>query len=215
MPTTRSARRCPTARRRATRSPNPDDQAALLAQIRSGTPARVEGRFLMDFLLRFAAQLEPLWPAALPAPVAFGALTDTLPPKAERYVHRIRLVDAAGHVSAGAAIAPQIVRVPSLRSPAPPRLDVPSSERTRSRVEARVRDAFDLVVGACCSRAVEDAAVAAERQPADARAAAAAAEPPRPLPERRPPPAARRRHAARPAAVLDDRAARSRCPTAS
>ena len=69
----------------------------------------------MDFLVRFAAALEPLWAAALPEPVGFAALTDTLPHKAERYVHRIRLVDAAGHISAGAAIAPQIVRVPSLR----------------------------------------------------------------------------------------------------
>ena len=59
----------------------------------------------MDFLMRFAAALEPLWAAALPAPVGFGELTDTLPHKAERYVHRIRLVDAAGHISAGAAIA--------------------------------------------------------------------------------------------------------------
>ena len=41
--------------------PNPDDQAALLAEIRSGTPARVEGRFLMDFLVRFGAALESLW----------------------------------------------------------------------------------------------------------------------------------------------------------
>lgn len=124
--------------------PNPTDQGDLLAQIRSSTPARVEGRFLMDFLLRFAAQLEPLWVAALPDPVDFGALTDTLPPKAERYVHRIRLADAAGHLSTGAAIAPQIVRVPSLRSPAPPQLTAPSSETGVLAVEARVRDAFDL-----------------------------------------------------------------------
>src|SRR5436305_15308655 len=96
--------------------PNPGDQAALLEQIRSATPARVEGRFLVDFLIRFGPRLESLWAAALAAPVAFGPVTDTLPRKAERYVHRIRLVDAAGHTSAGAGIAPQIVRVPSLRS---------------------------------------------------------------------------------------------------
>jgi hypothetical protein len=123
---------------------NATDQASFLAQIRTGTPARVEGRFLMDFLLRFSAALEPLWRTALPVPVAFGALTDTLPSKAERYVHRIRLADAAGHLSAGAAIVPRVVRVPSLRSPSPPRLAVPSSVTDMLTVDIRVRDVFDL-----------------------------------------------------------------------
>jgi hypothetical protein len=123
---------------------NTADQSAFLAQIRTGTPARVEGRFLMDFLLRFGTALEQLWQAALPAPASFGVLTDTLPAAAERYIHRIRLVDQAGHVSAGAAIVPRIVRVPSLRSPAPPRLSVPASSTNALTVDARVRDAFDL-----------------------------------------------------------------------
>ena len=123
---------------------NSGDQTAFLAQIRTGTPARIEGRFLMDFVIRFPAQLEGLWRAALPAPVPFGALTDTLPFHAERYVHRIRLADAAGHVSAGAALVPRIVRVPSLRSPSPPRLEIPSSTTDTLAVAARVRDAFDV-----------------------------------------------------------------------
>ena len=123
---------------------NPGDRAALHAQIRTGTPARVEGRFLVDFLLRFATALEPLWHAVLPAPVPFGAVTDTLPRDAERHVHRIRLVDPAGHASAGTAVVPQIVRVPSLRSPGPPELKAPSSRTAALDVEARVRDAFDL-----------------------------------------------------------------------
>ena len=124
--------------------PNPGDHAALLAQIRTGTPAQVEGRFLMDFLVRFGAQLEPLWVAVLPDPTDFGLLTDTLPSKAERYVHRIRLADAAGHLSTGAAIPAQIVRVPSLRSPGTPQLQVPSSDTETLAIEARVRDGFDL-----------------------------------------------------------------------
>jgi hypothetical protein len=123
---------------------NPADQAAFLAQIRSRTPARVEGRFLMDLLLRFPAQLERLWQPALPAPVAFAAVADTLPNKAERYLHRIRLVDAAGHVSEGAAILPQFVRVPSLRSPAAPEIAMDNSESDVLAITARMRDAFDL-----------------------------------------------------------------------
>ena len=122
---------------------NPTDQADLIEQIRSGTPARVENRFLLDFVLRFGAQLEPVWLEALPAPVAFGPLTDTLPPKAGRFVHRIRIADQAGHLSAGAAIAPRVVRVPSLRSPSPPELTT-ALVAGRVRVEARVRDVFDV-----------------------------------------------------------------------
>jgi hypothetical protein len=123
---------------------NAGDQAAFVAQIRSGTPAGIEGRFLMDFVIRFTGQLEELWRAALPAPAPFGVLTDTLSFQAERYVHRIRVADAAGHISTGAALVPRIVRVPSLRSPSPPRLTVPSSATDALDVEARVRDAFDL-----------------------------------------------------------------------
>ena len=122
---------------------NPTDHTDLLAQIRTGTPARVEGRFLMDFLVRFLSHLDPLWEVVAPSPVPFGALTDTLPAKAERYVHRIRLVDAAGHVSAGAAIPEQIVRVPSLRSPGPPEVRATGDADSVDLV-VRIRDAFDV-----------------------------------------------------------------------
>ena len=137
---------------------NPSDQAALMAQIASGEPARVANRFLLDFVLRFRAQLEPLWLEALPAPVAFGKLTDTLPPKAGRFVHRIRIADRAGHLSAGAAVVPQVVRVPSLRSPSPPQIKTTAvAGSARLRVEARVRDAFD-VAWVILFESVEDAA---------------------------------------------------------
>jgi hypothetical protein len=123
---------------------NPTDQAQLLAQIRSGTPARVEGRFLMDFLLRFATQLEPLWQAVLPTPVPFAATVDRPPSKPARHVYRIRLADAAGHLSAAAAMVPRIFRVPSLRSPSPPRVTAAGDDTDAVTVTARVRDAFDL-----------------------------------------------------------------------
>ena len=98
----------------------------------------------------------------LPGPVELDALTDTLPRKAERYVHRFRLVDAAGHVSTGAAIAPQIVRVPSLRLPGAPRLTMPPSETDTLAVDARVREAFDLS-WVVLFTAVEDAAIPPSR----------------------------------------------------
>lgn len=123
---------------------NPTDHAAFLDQIRSGDSRRVEGRFVMDLLIRQLNGLEMLWEAALPVPVAFAPAVDTLPGKAERYVHRIRLVDQAGHVSAGGAILPQFVRVPSLASPAPPSFTLPGSNTNALALKARVRDGFEL-----------------------------------------------------------------------
>ena len=156
---------------------NPTDQAALLAQIRSGTPARVEDRFLMDFV---AALRRPARAAVAgrrcPRPSSFGALTDTLPPKAERYVHRIRIADPAGHVSAGAAIAPQIVRVPSLRSPSPPRADDAAERDGRAARRGPRARRVRLSRGSCCSTSVEDAARRRERQPPRRRTAPAPAQ---------------------------------------
>jgi hypothetical protein len=123
---------------------NPSDQAALLAQIRSSEPARVEGRFVVDFLVRHLAALEPLWQSALATPFTLATVVDTLPDKAERYVHRVRLVDAAGHISSGAAIVPQLVRVVSMRAPATPSVDLSSTISDVLTLSARVHDAFDL-----------------------------------------------------------------------
>jgi hypothetical protein len=123
---------------------NPGDHKTLLAEIRTGEPARVEGKFLMDFLLRYTQHLEKFWNRSLPEPQAFAKIRSSLPEKAERYLYRSRLVDPAGHVSSGAAILPLIVRVPSLRSPSPPVFDLESGDGDSITVKLRMRDAFDL-----------------------------------------------------------------------
>lgn len=122
---------------------NPADHAAFVAQIQSADGRRVEGRFVMDLLIRHLDALAPLWTAALPAPVVWAPATDTLPGKAERYVHRVRLVDQAGHVSAGGAILPQFVRVPSLASPAPS-FKLTGTASDAVTLVARARDSVDL-----------------------------------------------------------------------
>ncbi len=123
---------------------NPGDQAAFRAQMATGEPARVENRFLMDALLRYPAQFEALWQRALPDRVAFAAVSDTLPSKPERWLHRVRLADPAGHVSAGSAIVPRVLRVASMRTPGAPALVVTNSTTDTVTVTGRVRDAFDL-----------------------------------------------------------------------
>lgn len=140
---------------------NPADQEAFLAQIRTGEGVRVEDRFVMDFLTRHLAALEVLWERALPGPVPFGQVTDRLPGKADRYLHRFRLVDQAGHVSAGGAILPQFVRIPSLASPAAPSIWMPGSETDTLTLTARLREVFDLKWLVLFTRVADDI------QPAD------------------------------------------------
>jgi hypothetical protein len=123
---------------------NPADHAALRAQIATGEAARIENRFLMDLLLRYPVKFESAWSRALPLPVPFGAVTDTLPAKAERWLHRIRLVDEAGHISQGAAIVPRLVRVASTRAPGAPELTMPNVSSDTLDLLARARDAYDL-----------------------------------------------------------------------
>src|SRR5205085_268800 len=53
---------------------NPSDQAAFLAQIRTGEPARVERRFLMHALLSHLPGFEGSWSEALPQAVGFAAV---------------------------------------------------------------------------------------------------------------------------------------------
>lgn len=136
---------------------NPGDRAALLAQIRSGEAARIENRFLMDIAIQLNdTPLARLWRRARPEPVGFAAVSDRLPNKAERFLYRVRAVDAAGHVSAGAAFVPRVFRVPSRRLPGTPRLvrALPQENQVRAVLEAGAR--FD-VTGVLLFSLVEDA----------------------------------------------------------
>ena len=123
---------------------NPADHAAFLAQIRSGVAASVQRRFLMDALLRRLADFETSWTRAADGHVAVAPLELTLPSQAERYAVRVRIVDAVGNISAGGAVLGLVVRVPSLRAPAPPTLKVGSDETDSLAVSARARDTPDL-----------------------------------------------------------------------
>jgi hypothetical protein len=123
---------------------NSADQTAMLAELATSEPARIENRFLMDALLRYPTQFEVLWQRALPVAVPFAAITDTLPSKADRWLYRVRLADQADHVSEGAAIVPRMIRVASTRTPGAPSVQMTNSTTDSLAVSARVRDAFDL-----------------------------------------------------------------------
>jgi hypothetical protein len=103
---------------------NPNDRADLAEQIRSGR-AEVDDRFAV-YLAGHHAYRDRLFAPVADALQVAGPFAETLPPSTGRYVYRVRAADQAGHVSAGAATAAVVVRVPSLRQGKPP-LKLPSS----------------------------------------------------------------------------------------
>ncbi len=125
--------------------PNSQDQAAFLAAIRSGRPAQIANKFLMDAVIRLPTELDPLWqkPDGTEG-VEPVAVTRAVPNKAERYLYRLRLVDAAGHSSVETALVPRVFRVPSRRVPGVPELRSVSPAGDRVEVELTTEDSFDL-----------------------------------------------------------------------
>jgi hypothetical protein len=120
------------------------DQADFTAQLQAGEPMRVQSKFLLDLARRALRGLDTLFTASPIGVVPYASVIDALPEKAERYVHRLRLVDNAGHISNEAALLPQVVRVPSLRAPAPPQLTVEDGDADGLIAQLSFRAAFDL-----------------------------------------------------------------------
>jgi hypothetical protein len=96
--------------------PNPSDRSAILAALNGTSLDALDDRFVV-FLAGSHPYADRLFEPVTRQAVPFGALRESLPPTGERYVYRARLSDAAGHLSAGAAMAAVIVRVPSMTRP--------------------------------------------------------------------------------------------------
>jgi hypothetical protein len=99
--------------------PNPDDRTAVIAALNGNRTDMLEDRFVV-FLAGSHPYRDRLFEPSTERPVLLGPFQDTLPAKASRYVYRVRKGDAAGHISAGGAVAKVIVRVPSLAPGAAP-----------------------------------------------------------------------------------------------
>lgn len=99
--------------------PNPGDRAAIIAALNNARTDVLEDRFVV-FLAGSHPYRDRLFESATPDSVPLGAFRETLPPKGGRYVYRVRKSDAAGHLSAGGALAKVIVRVPSMAPGAAP-----------------------------------------------------------------------------------------------
>jgi hypothetical protein len=74
----------------------------------------------------------------------FGTVSDRLAPKPARYFYRVRRANAAGRASAGGAILPLVVRVPTIAPPiAPERVQIQSGPSSVS-ITLRVPGDADL-----------------------------------------------------------------------
>jgi hypothetical protein len=99
--------------------PNPEDEAAVVAMLQSANPERVATRYLL-YLATQHARPDEIFEATSGATWPFGVVTDRLAPKPARYFYRVRRADALRRLSAGGAILPLVVRVPSTAPPAAP-----------------------------------------------------------------------------------------------
>ena len=123
---------------------NPVDHSNFVSQIKDGVPQAIEGKFIMNFLIRFKTELDELWTRVITTPVNYGTQKVILKADPERYFYQIRLVDAAGHISEAGAIMPGIVRTRSVRVPDAPALKAKSSNDDQIHLKIEFRDQFDL-----------------------------------------------------------------------
>lgn len=122
---------------------NPDDKKKVIDGLNSARTEALEDRFAV-FLAGSHPYSDRLFEPAAQDPVPFGPFQETLPPKSGRYVYRVRKSDAAGHLSAGGAVAKVIVRVPSLASGAAPERVQPESSDVPGTLRLRIAPELEL-----------------------------------------------------------------------
>ena len=123
---------------------NPTDQSTFLSQIREGNAQAIEGKFIMNFLIRFKSEVDTLWKRVISKPVPYSSHILKLLSDPERYFYQLRLVDSAGHISQAGALMPSIVRVRNTRIPDPPFLAAKSSNDENILAKLEFREQFDL-----------------------------------------------------------------------
>jgi hypothetical protein len=98
---------------------NPGDEAAVLATLTSDRPQDLANRYLLHLAVGASDPLA-LFSRLSDNILQAGPVDDRLAPKPGRYLYLVRAADSLGHLSAGYAILPAVVRVPSAASAATP-----------------------------------------------------------------------------------------------
>jgi hypothetical protein len=93
--------------------PNPGDRAAIATALNGSSVDALDDRFVV-FLAGSHPYADRLFEPVTRQAVPFGEFQEALPPVGERYVYRVRRSDAAGHLSAGGAMAAFVLRVPAM-----------------------------------------------------------------------------------------------------
>ena len=99
--------------------PNPADLATVVATLSGPTPEQLANRYLLHAIAT-APDPTALFSRTSADVITVGPVTDRLPQKPGRFFYLVRAADALGHLSAGGAVLPIVVRVPSVADAAAP-----------------------------------------------------------------------------------------------
>ncbi len=116
---------------------NANDRQTVIDTLRSDHPERLPNRYLMH-LVTHHPDPEEVFMRVSSQTESFGLVQDRLPPRAGRFFYRVRQADGLGHVSAGGAILPAVVRVPSLAPVAAPERLSLTADQNGIHLSARV-----------------------------------------------------------------------------
>jgi hypothetical protein len=117
--------------------PNPGDEAAVVATLESSNPERMATRYLLYLATQHPRPTE-IFERTSGETLSFAPARDRVPPKPARFFYRMRQADALGRVSAGGAILPVVVRVPSTAPPIAPQRVKLSSTPTSVSITLRI-----------------------------------------------------------------------------
>jgi hypothetical protein len=99
--------------------PNPTDLATVLGTLNGPTPERLPNRYLLH-AIAIAPDPSVFFSRISADVISVGPVADRLPQKPGRFFYFVRAADALGHLSAGGAVLPIVVRVPSVADAATP-----------------------------------------------------------------------------------------------
>ena len=123
--------------------PNPSDESTVIGALQGPHPERLASRFLL-YLATHHPRPEEIFERTSGNTVVFGTVSDRVAPKPARYFYRVRRADALGRVSAGGAILPVVVRVPSVAPPIAPERFALTSTSSSVSITLRVPPDPDL-----------------------------------------------------------------------
>jgi len=118
--------------------PNPADEQAVITSLESANPERMATQYLM-YLAAQHSRPDEIFERIGTDIGTFGTVQDRLPPKPGRFFYRVRRADVLGRLSAGGAILPVVVRVPSMAPPAAPEKISLSSATNSVSIAVRVQ----------------------------------------------------------------------------